>query len=80
MQNHSGYLTVALRALMACSFENPRLITMAMFSSEGVGPAPPPPPPPDPAAPADAGLGGSNGNEKSEKKKSCFFVTHQTNT
>ena len=48
---------------MACSLENPRLITMAMFSSEGVGPAPPPPP--DPAAPA--GLGGSNGEEKSVK-------------
>lgn len=35
-------LTVAFSALMACSLVKPRLITMAMFSSEGVGPAPPP--------------------------------------
>ena len=55
------FLTVAVRALMACSLENPRLITIAILSSEGAGPAPPPP---DPAA----GLGGSKGEEKSVQK------------
>ena len=70
----TNYLTVAFRALIACSFENPRLITIAIFSSEGVGPAPPPPPPPDPAAPA--GLGGSNGKEKSGNKNQDMTSSH----
>ena len=51
---------------MACSLVKPRLITMAMLSSEGVGPVPPPAPPPD----AGAGLGGSNGEAKSVQDKS----------
>ena len=60
MHVNGNLLTVAFSALMACSLVKPRLITMAMFSSEGVGPAPPPP-----DVTAGAGFECSKGAEKS---------------